>query len=121
MRQPSSRSAARRRPGAGAAGSSSSSVRPIARSASAEPAKLTALATTVVTAPSAPIAAPPSGGPSAVAVQVVDSKRALATNKPSRSTKPFRNAPLAARNAMSAAPTTTETTTNWANVSHPSA
>lgn len=63
---------------------------PIARRPSAESAKLAAFATTVTTGPRTPIAAPPSGGPRIVAVQVVDSKRALATSSASRETIDFR-------------------------------
>lgn len=62
----------------------------IARRLSADSAKLAALATTVVAGPSRPIAAPPSGGPRIVAVQVVDSKRAFARSSSSRGTSAFR-------------------------------
>lgn len=62
----------------------------IIRRPRAERTKLTAFATTVVAGPSRPIAAPPSGGPTSVAVQVVDSKRAFATSSCSRDTSDFR-------------------------------
>nr|WP_245971953.1 hypothetical protein [Solirubrobacter pauli] len=62
----------------------------IARRLSADSAKLAAFATTVVAGPSRPIAAPPSGGPRIVAVQVVDSKRAFARSSSSRGTSAFR-------------------------------
>ena len=75
----------------------------------------------VVTGPSSPIAAPPSGGPSMVAVQVVDSRRPLATSRSSGRHERLRQAPLAARNAMSAAPATTATTRSCANLSRPRA
>jgi hypothetical protein len=79
------------------------------------------LAITVVSGPNTPINTPPSGGPSAVAVHIVDSKRDDATSSPSRGTSAFRHAPLAARNAMSHAPTTTATISSCQNVSRPSA
>src|SRR6202041_2590459 len=77
--------------------------------------------TTVVTGPNSPIARPPSGGPIAVAVQVVDSNRALATIKSSGRTSTFRQAPLAAVNAILAAATMTETTRSWTKLSQPNA
>jgi hypothetical protein len=52
-----------------------------------------------------------------VAVQVVDSNRPFATTRSSGRTSDFRYAPAAAWNVMSAAATTTATTTSWANVS----
>jgi hypothetical protein len=67
----------------------------------------------VVTGPNSPIAAPPSGGPSTVAVQVVDSNRPFATSRSSGCTSAFRQAPLAALKAMSAAATITDTTRSW--------
>ena len=118
-RQPSSRSPARS-PGAPVR-RGRGSVPPIARMPAAESRKLAALASTVVTGPSRPIAAPPSGGPSAVAVQAVDSNRALATSRSPGGTSALTKAPLAALNAMSAAATTTATTSSWAKVSQPSA
>ncbi len=78
----------------------------------ADRTKLTALMTAVVTGPNSPIARPPSGGPSTVAVQVVDSSRPLATSRSSRGTSAFTQAPLAALKVMSAAPTITDTTSN---------
>ena len=74
-----------------------------------------------MTGPNSPIAAPPSGGPSAVAVQVVDSNRPFATSRSSGRTSAFRYAPPAALKVMSAAPTTTDTTRSWAKPSQPSA
>src|SRR5436190_1602049 len=65
--------------------------------------------------------APPSGGPSAVAVHIVDSKRPFATSRSCGGTSALRQAPLAALNVMSAAATTTDTTRSWAKLSQPSA
>ncbi len=79
------------------------------------------MATTVTTGPNAAIAAPPSGGPSMVAVQVVDSKRPFATSRSSGRTSAFTHAPAAAVKAMSAAPTTIATTRSWGKESRPSA
>ncbi len=67
------------------------------------------------------MAAPPSGGPTNVAVHVVDSNRAFAVRTSSGFTKFLRHAPLAARNVMSAAATTTATATSWPKVSQPTA
>ena len=106
---------------AGAARTGRSSSRPIARMPRADSRKLTALAATVVTGPKMPISAPPSGGPSRVAVQVVDSKRVLARSRCSRGTSDFRHEPLAAVNVMSAAATRTATRTSCPNRSQPSA
>ena len=75
----------------------------------------------MVTGPISPTAAPPSGGPTTRVVQVVDSKRLLATSKSSGFTSVLRFAPLAALNAIFAAATTTETTRSCAKVSQPSA
>lgn len=94
---------------------------PIARSPHAESRKLTASATIVVTGPSAPISRPPSGGPSTIDVQFVDSKRALATSRFSGGSSDLTNAPLAALNAMSAASTTTDTTRSCTKLSSPKA
>jgi hypothetical protein len=76
---------------------------------------------TVVTGPKIPISAPPSGGPTMVAVQVVDSNRRWALSRCSRATRPFRHAPLTARKQMSAAPTTTATTSSCPNRTDPTA
>lgn len=119
QRHPSIRSAARSRRASLRTGCGSAL--PIARMARADSKKLTASATTVVTGPNSPIAAPPSGGPSAVAVQVVDSNRPLAAIRSAGGTRAFRNAPLAALKAMSAAPTMHDTTRSWAKLSQPSA
>lgn len=94
---------------------------PIAPIPSADRRKLTAFTTTVVTGPSIPMAAPPSGGPAAVAVHVVDSNLALARSRFPGSTSALRYAPLAAVNTTLAADATTETATSWARVSVPSA
>jgi hypothetical protein len=63
---------------------------PAAQTPTAESRKLAALASTVVTGPNNPNAAPPSGGPSAVAVQVVDSNRPLARSRSSPCTTALR-------------------------------
>ena len=84
----------------------------MARIPSADTRKLTALARMVVNGPSAPMARPPAGGPTAVAVQAVASNRPLALSSSSLGTNDFRNAPLAAVNTMSAVATTTDTTTS---------
>lgn len=118
VRQPSSSSAACRRCGSRAG---RSSLPPIARIASAESRWLTASTTSVTTGPNSPIAAPPSGGPSAVALHVVASNRPFATSSCSRRTIVFRYAPLAALKAIFEAATTTATTSKWTNVSQPSA
>ena len=51
----------------------------------------------------------------------MDSNRPFATSRSSGGTSAFRQAPLAALKAMSAAATTTETTSSWAKLSQPSA
>jgi hypothetical protein len=79
---------------------------PIERMPAAEIAKLMPLATMVVTGPNSPIAAPPSGGPSAVAVQVVDSNRPFAVSRSPGGTSSFRQAPPAAVKMRSARPDT---------------
>ena len=56
-----------------------------------------------------------------MAVQVVDSRRALAASRSSGATSALRHAPAAALKAMSAAATTTDTTSNCPKVSAPSA
>ncbi len=56
-----------------------------------------------------------------VAVQVVASNRPFATSRSCGRTSAFRQAPLAAVKAMSAAPTTTDTTMSWVTLSQPSA
>src|SRR5580700_1289351 len=76
---------------------------------------------TVVTGPNSPIAAPPSGGPSTVEVQVVDSNRPFAMSRSSGRTSVFRYVPLAALKAILAAATTADTTRSWAKLSQPSA
>ena len=55
------------------------------------------------------MAAPPSGGPSTVLLQVVDSIRALAASRSPGSTTVLRLAPLATLNVMSPAPEMTDT------------
>ena len=67
------------------------------------------------------MAAPPSGGPSTVLLQVVDSIRAFAVSRSAGRTTAFRLAPLAALNVMSAAPETTDTASSWPKVRPPSA
>jgi hypothetical protein len=94
---------------------------PMARTPHADSRKLTASATTVVTGPKMPISRPPIGGPSTTDDQFVDSKRAFAVSRSSLRTTDFTYAPLAALNAMSAAPSITATTRSWAKVSQPSA
>ena len=56
-----------------------------------------------------------------VALHVVDSKRPLATRRCSGATSVLRYAPPADRKAILAAPTITDTTTNWTIVRAPSA
>jgi hypothetical protein len=80
-----------------------------------------AFITTVAGGPNIPMAAPPSGGPSAVVVQAVASNLPLATKRSSGFTNAFKHAPLAALKTMSAAATITATTTSWAKLSPPSA
>ncbi len=80
---------------------------------SAESRWLSALATTVVTGPNRPIAAPPSGGPTATELQFVDSRRALAMSRSSGRTRALRKAPPAALKAILEAATTAETTSSW--------
>src|SRR5512135_3034026 len=65
--------------------------------------------------------APPSGGPSTVAVQVVDSNRLFATSRSGPCTSVLRNAPLAALKAILAAATMTDTISSWAKLSQPNA
>ena len=67
------------------------------------------------------MAAPPSGGPSTVALQVVASNRPFATSRSSGGTRVFRKAPPAALNAILAAATIAETTMSWARLSQPRA
>src|SRR3984957_11327682 len=67
------------------------------------------------------MAAPPIGGPTLVAVQVVDSKRPLAMSRSSCRTSAFRFAPLAAAKAILAAATMTDTARSWGKLSAPSA
>ena len=67
------------------------------------------------------MAAPPSGGPSTVELQVVDSIRALAVSRSPGATTDLRQAPLAALNVMSAAPETTDTASSWPKLSTPKA
>lgn len=118
-RHPSSRSAARMRAAPLRAGRGS--LPPTARMPRAESRWLTASASTVITGPNIPIAAPPRGGPSTVAVHVVDSNRLFATSRCSGGTSVFRYAPPAALKAMSAAATRTETTRSCAKPSIPNA
>ena len=116
VRTPDAPAAPRRRRASGGRSRS-----PIERSPAAESTKLAASAAIVAIGPSRPIAAPPAGGPTAVAVQVVASKRPLAASRSSRATSPFRYAPPAARCAIPAAETATATASRCANVSAPSA
>src|SRR5690348_483520 len=90
------------------AGAGGGSPHRIARRLTADSRKLAALAATVATGPNSPMPAPPSGGPRTVAVHVVASQRPLAASRPGGGTSPLRYAPLAARNAMSAAAVTTD-------------
>lgn len=57
---------------------------------SAENRWLNPSASTVATGPNRPIAAPPSGGPTAIELQVVASNRALATSRSSGRTSALR-------------------------------
>ena len=75
----------------------------------------------MTTGPSSPIAAPPSGGPSTVAVHMVDSNRLFATSRSGPGTIVLRYAPLAALKAILAAATMTDTSSNWAKLSQPNA
>jgi hypothetical protein len=75
----------------------------------------------VVTGPNRPIAAPPSGGPTAMELQLVDSNRALATSRSSGRTRAQRYDPLAALKAILAAATMAETTSNCTKLSRPKA
>src|SRR5436190_12541997 len=67
------------------------------------------------------MAAPPSGGPSTVEVQLVDSSRPFATSKSPAGTRALTQAPLADLKVMSAAPEMTDTISSWAKLSQPSA
>ena len=109
------------RPAGRSACSGLGSVPPMARIPHADSRKLAASATMVVTGPNSPTSRPPSGGPSTMDVQLVDSKRAFATSRSSGRTNDFRHAPLADLNAMSAALTTTDTTMSCAKLSSPRA
>lgn len=86
-RQPSRRSPARMRTASRRSGGGS--LPPVARMPRAESRQLTASATTVATGPRSPIAMPPSGGPTIVVVQDVDSNRALATSRSSAGSSVF--------------------------------
>jgi hypothetical protein len=111
QRQPSNSSPALR-PFDAATRSGFASPPPIAPIPHADRRKLTASATTVVTGPNTPISSPPIGGPSTTDDQFVDSKRAFAVSRSPGCTRDLTKVPLAALNAMSAAPSITTTTSS---------
>lgn len=121
QRQPSNRSADFRPGECPSACSGLASAPPIARIPHADSRKLTASATIVVTGPNTPISRPPIGGPSTREDQFADSKRVFAVSRSSGCTSDLTNAPLAALNAMSAAPSITATTSSCGKLSHPNA
>ncbi|GAA5049966.1 hypothetical protein GCM10023318_19600 [Nocardia callitridis] len=74
----------------------------------------------MVTGPMTAMAAPPTGGPTIVADQFVDSKRPLATTSRSAGTTVPRYVPLAAPNAIFATAATIDTTNSCAKENTPS-